>query len=167
MSIQFIRIVDVRTNTPDQQLKRMPQGMKAAHLKICNHWQDEFLPDHFGSAAPGKYQHTSRTSKYLRRKRALAKIGKVESGGVLDNVFSGDMRRALLNTRQEIRADAHKGEIILRGPRHMFIRMSGRPDKMREIKTVTVGEKRDLSAEGNLALLAALRANRATETTNH
>lgn len=167
MSIFFIRIADARTNTPDQQRKRLPEGMKAAHLKICQHWRGEFLPDHFSSSAPGKYQHQPRTAKYNRRKRALAAIGKVESGGTLDNVYSGDMWRALLGTPQEIRADAHKGEIILRGPRHMFIRMAGRPDKMREVKTVTDLEKRDLSAEGNLALLETLRSNRATVTTNH
>lgn len=165
--IQFIRIQDVRTNTPEQQLRRMPEGMTAAHQTVCDFWQDNFLPVHFSSAARGRYGHDPRSEKYLRRKRALAKIGKVEDGGVIDNVYHGDMRRALLGTRQETRATPQKGEITFRGPRHMFIKVAGRPDKMREIKTVTGAEKQDLTVEGNLALLKRLQSFRSTEITNH
>ncbi len=138
----------------------MREGLKAA-LKF---WYDNFLPLHFKPASKERYHHQTRSSKYLTRKIRAARRGFVLFGGMVDNVYSGDMMDMLL-TSATLQAFPTRAIIKMTGPRYMTMRVftgdrnagirygknksqvisssaGQQPDKVQEITTVIPEELR-------------------------
>jgi hypothetical protein len=133
-------------------------------------WLGTMLPNHFRPGASSKYRYRPRTAKYLRTKRRLATIGKVEDGGTQDLVFSGNLRRYLTQRKQRVTRYPTRARVELQGPpgkggtRSYFdIRYRpGRPNLAQEVITVVRDEHQELTSEASLTAHKFLRTVRAT-----
>lgn len=123
-------------------------------LAVGNWWFRDVLPRHFTPQARHLYHHKPRSRKYLTTKQRWAANGKAEMGGLVDNVLTGAMRRAIMK-RSVIRGFPTRCTIYMYGPHYTginFRRSSNQPNKPQEIKATTAQEL----AEGRKVLRSAI-----------
>lgn len=114
---------------------------RAVHYAIAKHWRDKMLPLHFRGGASTRYNYQRRKQNTGRRKKQLAKRGKVEAGGRLPLVHSGRLRRNM-RAFHLIRATPRKSSVNMIGPRYFKIRGRGsRPNMGREVTATTAAER--------------------------
>lgn len=152
---------------PEASIRAWRGITRAAYEEAGAHWHREILPRHFTPDAKGRYRHQERTRKYLIRKLRLASIGKVEGGGLIDNVFTGQMRRLLLGVGV-VRAFPSRFSITMPGPRYVAMKpfKSNQPNKAAEIITVTPDEDREISQIVGRSVTAGLARLREPQTTS-
>jgi hypothetical protein len=135
--------------TEDQPLsmadRAYGKAIKAGLQAEGEYWRDKQLPQHFTPGAKGRYHHQARTTKYLIRKMAMARIGKVQDGGLIDNVYTGLLREFMLTTGQ-VRATSKHVAISMAGPKYisMVPKNTRQPDKAKEITATTDDDRYDL-----------------------
>lgn len=176
MAVPILKASLFMDQPPEMSARQWRQITKAALEKLAAKWHKDILPQHFTRAAPQKYRHQPRTAGYLKRKRRAAgragvrhmgQIVRVKYGGLIDNVFTGELERRVKQLAA-IRATPTRVTLKLTGPRYMTMRRfagnkaeavakgwtygrgkkfkatgkgSGlQPDKAREITTVTEQE---------------------------
>jgi hypothetical protein len=100
-----------------------PRGMRRVYKKARNEslksagefWRHQILPEHFEASASGKYRYKSRTKAHERRKRR-------EGRGNRPNVYTGRLRKAMLNKRPSMKMTKAGLVMIWRGlPRYTYI----------------------------------------------
>lgn len=139
---------------------------RRAFSHIGQYWYKNFFPNHFTIAAKRKYGHKDRSSKYRANKEKLARRGIVAMGGVVDNVFTGDMARQLLSG-SIIRGYPTRATVTMRGPNYMrmnFRSGSAQPNKKRELVALTKEEMRLLLAEFKRFVAKEFKAWRGTRS---
>lgn len=139
----LIRTTISQENFPSK--RAWDRARTRAHADQGSHWHQHLLPKHFQPDAKTRYQHKPRTEKYIKRKKRLAKIGKVKYGGEVDNVATGFMER-ILTSSASIRAYPSRVTVGMPGPRYINMRphKSNQPDKAAEIIRVTDAEAKEL-----------------------
>lgn len=179
---------------PEMSARQWRKITKAALTEMGAKWHKEYLPRHFTRNAPAMYGHQKRSEGYLKRKRrAASKAGvrhmgavvRVKYGGMIDNVFSGEMERRV-KALAAVRATPTRVTVKMTGPRYMTMRRfagnrdravregwtygrgqrfrnKGRgsglqPDKAREITTLTERENAELVGYMNSRVTAGWRA---------
>lgn len=142
---------------------------RTAMTAVGEHWFKEMLPGHFTAQAKFKYQHRPRSRKYIETKKRLATRGKALMGGLVDNVLTGAMKRALESTAV-IRGFPTRCTVYLSGPAHLRIRYkpgTNQPNKPAEILYTTPQEAKVLKAVLRKSMVSQLRTRRsARKTTN-
>jgi hypothetical protein len=125
----------------DPDNKDWRRALRAGYAAITQLWRDVFLCKHFLPDAKGKYRYQPRTRGYLKRKMAMAKIGKVRENGLVDLVFTGRMRDNLQSTVR-LSSSYRGGSVTMTGPRYitMVPYNSNQPDKAKEVLAVTSDE---------------------------
>jgi hypothetical protein len=94
---------------------------RKAMSAVGEHWFREMLPNHFTPQARHKYDHKPRNNAYLETKKRWAANGKAIMGGLVDNVLTGAMKRAL-ESSAVIRGFPTRCTVYLSGPPHLRIR---------------------------------------------
>jgi hypothetical protein len=165
-----IRTTILETRPLDIVRKEWRRLSKESQLEMGREWQEKYLPMHFTPAAYYLYKHQQRTRKYRDKKRKLAERGIVEMGGQVDNVFSGDMMRMMMNNLT-IKPFPTRVTIKMMGPQYISMKPntfkgSNQPHKAKEITTVREVEAKHLAKvleEAVTRRIDALRAPRKTE----
>jgi hypothetical protein len=137
---------------------------RKAFSHIAHYWYKNFFPRHFTTQAKHKYGHKPRSKKYLDNKRKLAQRGIVALGGVVDNVFTGDMAKALLSGAI-IRGFPTRGKVEMRGPNYLRMRFkagTNQPNKKRELVDLADDELKILLAEFKRFVLREMKTYRGT-----
>ncbi|RLC35987.1 hypothetical protein DRH27_05965 [Candidatus Falkowbacteria bacterium] len=119
--------------------------MKRVHFKVMDHWRTVYLPRHFKQFSRKKYHHDTRSPKYLRRKRRLAKAGFAKDGGGVDNVLTGTFKDLVLNW-SKIKAFPSRARLVTFGPRYVTMqpRGGGLPHIWDETTRVTPVEEKKM-----------------------
>lgn len=131
--------------------RAIQKSLKAGHQAAGEFWQENILPTHFGAGAREKYRYAPRTPKYLANKakwqgtqrwrkgpQGQAYPVTVVGGAADDNVFSGQLRKKMVEGRATFRAFATRVTVFLPFLPYIFkvnpATSRGRqPDKVREI----------------------------------
>ena len=153
--------------------------MREAHADQGEHWHRTMLPDHFNERAKFRYHHQARTKGYKQSKKRAAqrggdKRGPVLMGGVVDNVRSGVLMRALTNVAS-IRAFPTRVTVTMYGPRYISMKPnrfnggrngkgSNQPDKAKEILTTTLDQQQELAKVLDDSVTRRLNQYRAPRT---
>jgi hypothetical protein len=144
------------TQPPDIGKRKWGQCTKAGHLAQALHWQKTFLPRHFTPEASLRYGHQARKQKYKQRKeragqsgrrvRHMGKLVQIQRGGMVDNVWSGDLERMITNPGT-VAAFPSRAKLTMQGPRYITMRpyKSGQPNKAKELTTRSAGEEEALT----------------------
>ncbi len=172
----FMSHISVKMSAKDFVSERQWGKAKlASHDAIGKKWHSDMLDEHFHRGAAEKYGHAKRSSAYLKWKRIKAakqqKLrggGTVQRGGVVDNVYSGEMERTLKRVGV-IRAYPNRATVTMTGPRYMTMRVMDnkaeavangwtygkgkkfsqragkQPDKVKELTTTTEAERKELA----------------------
>lgn len=129
-------LVEVKQDQPPGVAKRRTsEWQRAAFAEMGKFWFANYLGDHFTSYAKVKYHYQRRSRGYLKRKAALARVGKAKEGGLVDLVLSGDMRM-VMRSAMEQRAYPTRVSVVMQCPFYMSFRPRGnQPDKQREVLT--------------------------------
>lgn len=151
---------------PELARREIGEVTRASNRAMAETWVDHMLPTHFGPNARFIYNFAPRTKRYLIRKRKLAAQGKVLDGGTTDLVFSGTMRRMLLNIEPLIRAFPTRATVTMFGPSYLQERPRDprRPNMAREIKQVTPSQERILAGRGDQVFNEKAQAMKAAKT---
>lgn len=146
------------TRPPEVSIRHWRDAMKDAWTKLGEKWHREMLPLHFREDSKRKYRHQPRSTRYIAEKRAAAggtgwwfrfaqRIGRtIQGGGNTDNVLTGRMRDALLQSPRLI-AFPTRLTIRMIGPRYMtFVPNPNgmQPHKGAEITRLTQAEEAQL-----------------------
>lgn len=141
--------VEISGDTPYLSVRATRRVMKGAYEVIGKKWLEDYLPMHFHPIAPQRYGFTPRTAGTQKKKRRLAERGIVQDGGRLALVWSGVLRRAMLNHNHRVDAYPTRATIKLIGPSYLSINYKpGRPNMGREILTVIPDEAQKLNEAG-------------------
>lgn len=134
--------VEVPESMSARAVQRM---MREAHRAVGRYWQDNLLAKAFRPGAAQRHDHKPRSKKYLARKRRLAKTGRVKMDGVVDLVYSGDMR-TLLKNRGIIKSFPTRASLTLQGPRYVSMKPFRRdaPNLGEEVTSLSSGERTEL-----------------------
>lgn len=149
--------------TRDAWRQMQRNGMRA----VGEYWHREMLPNHFTPQAKYTYQHKPRSAKYIRNKQRLAQRGIVALGGNVDNVFRGDVMKAL-KTRAVIRGFPTRCTVYMHGPNHLRINFrakSNQPNKKQELITTTAKEAETLKKVLTRVMRDQLRTHRGRRRT--
>lgn len=136
--------------------------------EVARTWHSDMLPDHFTTEAKRKYRHRDRSKPYRERKKKLAMRGKVQGGGVIDNVFTGRSRDSLINNVGIIRAFENRVTVKMQGPDYLkfnFRASRNQPNKPREITTVTEAERKQLAKVARDVVIEGIKQTRISKTT--
>lgn len=119
-------------------------------MAAAQHWHAEFLPMHFLQSARFRYGYKQRGRKWLKRKRALATIGRAKQGGVVDLVFSGMLAENVLELAT-FRATATQATVTMRARNFVQMRLktTKQPDMAGEITRVIPQEAEVLASIAN------------------
>ena len=126
--------------------------MRQAYRWMGLHWVATYLAGHFAIGAGAKYRYRLRTPRYNKRKDAT--IGGLFRRGAHDIVIAGSNRPNVLTgyamreimSHTVVRGFPTRASVYLYGPSYFFMRYRmNQPDKGKEITTVNVDEKLDLS----------------------
>lgn len=129
--------------------------LKNTFQKIGEKWLEEYLPLHFRADARERYGYAERTVKYKRYKMK-------KTGGRTDLVYTGLLKRSLLNFSQRINAYPTRVTIKLIGPKYLTINYTeGRPNLGKEVLKVTPGEMNELMLHGHAEMFKFLEAEAA------
>lgn len=117
--------------------------LKGVFHAIGTKWTEDMLPNHFKVAATAKYGYQKRTDKYLRRKLRAGH-------GYTPLVYTGLLKRSLVNFAQRVMAFPTRATVRLVGPSYLTINYKpGRPHLAREILTVASDERQELTDHGH------------------
>lgn len=137
-----IKVVD--TAPPEVSQRRFRQLSRDGYQALGEAWWRRYLPDHFAIYARMKYGFQRRTAKWLKRKLALAAIGRVQDGGRVDLVATGNARE-LLERDAHIRSTADSCTVEMEAPWYMTRKLGGRhPDMADEVTRVIDSQVRRL-----------------------
>lgn len=122
----------------DVTVRAWPKMKTRAHAAVGAYWHRRIFPRHFKFDAKNKYGHQKRTIGYQIRKQRMARKGKAEAPGTVDNVLTGRMRESLSRS-MTVRSFPTRATVKMEGPRYALMRpfKSGQPNKGRELTTVT------------------------------
>lgn len=164
-----IHVETFHSQHPELLARELRQCTRAGHYAMGVRWLDELLEEHFVEGAKAIFDHAPRTMKYLRQKRALARIGRVLLGGTVDNVASGTSLRAILRSKAArlVKAAHDKTTIDMIVPWYFKLRRrTGKgPDKVRETLAVSGRHARLLAAAATAGFLRRQRQVQARKTT--
>jgi hypothetical protein len=151
---------------PELMQREIGRCLAAGHQAMGEVWLDELLEEHFTPAAKTIFQHLPRTIKHVRRKVRMAQVGKVEDGGLVDNVFTGLSRRSMLRAQasRPVRATSGRTTIQLQVPWYFTLRRAKGPNKAREVKTISDRHARVLAAASGKAYSRKLKTIQARKT---
>lgn len=160
-----LRVVTKETAPPDIAKRRLPRMMRDVYTHVGETWQRKMLRNHFKSAARFIYNHQRRTWKYIQHKIRAARRGKVQGGGRIDNVYSGLLRK-LMTRRHIVRGYPTRATIKMVGPSYITMRPRDpkKPNKARELLTITPGEERQLDQAAESRFQHLYQAIRDTRT---
>lgn len=142
-------------------------ALKAATKAMATKWQRDFMPLHFQTGNSARYGFQPRKPTYLKRKaragdreknkgrnkdRSNASFTKVAAGGLIDLVYRGTLRKAILQDTT-IRGFPSRATVYLHGPEYFTTRPRNpaRPNLGREILKIINSERAELRAEATLA----------------
>lgn len=162
-----IKIRTVHEHHPDLVVRELRHVTKATHEAIGRHWYERLLPEHFTPWARSAFNHSPRSRKYIQRKMAAARNGKVMDGGTLDLVATGALRRMVLGIAPIVKGYPSRATVKIFGPTYFQERPRNprRPNMARELKAVSDVHGKRLQTVGEHTFTAALAAVRATKTT--
>ncbi len=166
--------------------------MRRAYEAVGRYWLENFLPLHFKSGAASKYHYAFRSEAYLLRKFHESH-GNLNAKGIARNqhfaqlrklddqqplVLTGYMRDQVLKNNT-VRGFPTRATVRLFGPKYMGAKLSAsyrsksnndaskfaavQPDKIKEMTTVLVSERKILSKVLVNAIAAGIRAVRGAE----
>ena len=152
MILLFILNFDIKQSKPfDVGARRWGGWSKQAFELIGRRWHREILPDAFRPDAKTKHRHKKRTEKYRKGKQRAAQRGganrnriftPILMGGVVDNVYSGDMMQAVLRTKI-IKAFPTRLTVTSVGPKYLSTNfIINQPNKKKELTHLTRDQKR-------------------------
>lgn len=144
MAISLILIIDTE-RPPDIGARRWSDFSKAGMNEVAELWHSKYIRLHFMDFASVKYGYQPRKSRTLKRKRQLARAGKVAKGGRVPLVWTGLLERQMLR-RGILRVFPRR--FTLRKPAGPYITnrpRGGRPNMMKEITTVLPSEERGMA----------------------
>jgi len=155
--------------------KRPPGVVRDKWREICRrawyivgeYWFRNFLKQHFTEQAKYKYKHRPRSSKYQRNKERLAQRGIVAEGGRVDNVFRGDLMRAI-TSQAVIRGFPSRVKVSMFGPSYLRMKFkagTNQPNKKVEIVTTTQAEQNVLKRLFRQFVVEQIRAIRTQSKT--
>ena len=137
--------------------------MRTAHHSAANHWKKKMLKRHFQHRSAKRYGYAQRSGRYLAKKKALARLGKVEMGGRVDLVYTGLLKRSM-DANHRITGGPSQATVQLVGPSYLKINYTpGRPHLANELTTVVVDEREeiaDVSAESYADTLDQIRTRK-------
>jgi len=137
-------------------VRQTRQVMKETWAAVGDRWQDEYLPLHFGGQAFSRYNYRPRSLNYKKKKRRLQARGTIQGGPETALVFTGLLKRSLLNHRQRQSAYPTRVTIHLVGPSYLAINYKpNRPNIGQEILTVNSSEMTDLMRHGKQVMTKA------------
>lgn len=125
---------------------------RRAMSAVGEYWFRNMLKHHFTAQAKYTYKHEPRSTKYKDDKRKLAMRGGAIMGGVVDNVLTGELMRAVMENAI-IRGFPSRVRVTMIGPDHLkstgFSRkkmkqVARQPNKKRELVTTTTAEQKIL-----------------------
>ena len=152
------------------QNKAFTEGWRAAG----DEWKDAMFERHFRKNAKRRYKHKPRNTGYKKQKlkasqgkivlfrggRKLGNAVDVEGGGITDNVFSGDSRRQLGQSRK-VRAGKAGATITMKGPSEYWGITPGgnsnQPNKKAELTTVIPAEVKQMQDKAAKAATARIK----------
>jgi hypothetical protein len=115
----MLRIMLVKTGIPKAPKRVLNEYARQALEDLAKIWKRDTLPLHFKPRAGNVYKYEPRTLEYNRYK-------KKRSGGVsIDLVYNGDAKKQILGDKTEAKSSRKRVTIIIRAPRHMFIKPAG------------------------------------------
>lgn len=149
MAHQSLRYVLREDRPPDVALRAWRRDIsKVANTEVGEYWHKKYLKGHFKPGAAEKYGYRARSAAYLRRKKRQAEKGAITkvSGQIVDNVFTGKMRAAVLRGHTT-RGYPTRVTITVTGPKYLTTRFYkvDQPNKPAEIMAITAEEERDLA----------------------
>lgn len=141
----FITMTEERP--PEVIKKHWNTIMQHGLMRVIEHWHSEMLPRHFAPGASARYGYKKRSAKWLKRKRALARVGLAAGTGELDLVFRG-MLREHVTTMATFQATATRATVSMRGRAFVQLNLKStrQPDYVREITDTTGDERSALGA---------------------
>ncbi len=150
--------VEISGDAPYLPVRSQRAVLKGAYHFIGETWLEDYLPLHFKPFAARRYGYAKRTERTKEKKKRLAERGRVEDGGRQPLVWSGLLRRSLLEHHHTVRAYPSRATAKLIGPSYLSIRYkSGRPNIGREILATTTDERRKLEEAGGRRLEHLIR----------
>lgn len=163
----LIKTTIIEDRPLDVTVRAWPKMKTAANHKVGAYWRQYFFPKHFEYNAKNKYGHQQRSRGYLIKKQRMAAKGKAVAPGTVDNVFTGEMKRALMSS-VSIRSYPTRATVKMTGPNYALMRpyKSGQPNKGAELTAVTPEELHKLQQVMHDELerqLNTFRARRKTE----
>lgn len=170
----FILNFDIKESKPfDIGARRWGKWSKNAFEQIGRRWHKEVLPEHANPSGSKKHPHKKRQSKYRKSKQRAARRGgtkrnnvftPVVMGGVVDNVFSGDMMRALLRTKI-VKAFPTRLTVTSVGPKYLNTNfVINQPDKKQELTHLTRNQKRSFITDYKRSMVKQWRKFKHTRT---
>jgi hypothetical protein len=141
-----IKLTDERP--PYIGARKFSDFCKEAFEEAGAYWHDELLPLRFTTNNPGLRFVEPRSKQWLRRKAGFARAGLIPAENVpVPNLFSGTLRDSLKEGL--VRAYPTRVRIIMQAPVYAPMRPRRRPDKIKELFTLTYNEIRDISSRLN------------------
>lgn len=141
---------------PDVMARKWSDLSKEGMQDVADEWQQKILPLHFEPFAAAKYGYQPRKQSTVKRKRGLSRRGKVEKGGNVSLVHSGDLEKQMQRAGV-VRVYPTRVTVIKPAGSYITDRPRGdRPNMMRELLTVLDSESRRLGQIQKAGTLAAL-----------
>lgn len=150
----------------DLSQRGIKRCLRAAHKAGGELWQQKFLPRHFTAGAHARYGNFQRRRfLYQKRKRGMARTGKVKKGGRIDLVYSGTLEE-MMTRHQIVRAYPSRASIRMPGPNYIAMkpRDPRKPSKAEEILIVTADEHRQIRATMSEKLDSEVRREHSSKT---
>lgn len=118
-----LRVVTLHDAHPDLSRRELHRVARAAHRSVGVKWAVDILPEHFGQGAGSRYGYTPRTHAWNRRKQQAKRFGKSEGGYGDDLVFTGELRRQVLQSAR-FNIDDYPSRVTIRmtGPKYFTLR---------------------------------------------
>jgi hypothetical protein len=134
---------------------------REAMVATATEWSGKYLPRHFRSGAAGRYGYAKRRPRYLRRKRRLGDAGIIPRGGRSDLVFTGQMEREIMASRNNIRGFPSRATITMKGPAYFRIRPKkpSHPNMANEVNAIAPAERVKLVAVAATQYTKSYRAS--------
>lgn len=160
----YIEINETQTANYTMLSKRARNRvLKGVFYAIGKKWTEDMLPEHFKVSAAAKYGYAKRSEKYVTRKYR-------EKRSATPLVYTGLLKRILLNFSQRVMAFPTRATVRLVGPSYLTINFKpGRPHLAREILAVTGQERQQLLEHGHDVMFKLLEeeAAAAAKRTRH
>jgi hypothetical protein len=125
--------------------RAVDRAAKAAHELVAKYWHEKILPRHFTVEARTKYKHKPRSEEWKKRKKRLAKVGKVKRGGIIDLIATGATHQSLTEYA-DIRAYPTRFSVTMHGPDYIGMRPMNpkMPNMGAEVTRVTPDEQDEM-----------------------